>query len=237
MILKTLKKRNKMKFNVPEELPDLILYIWKIVNLPYIKLDELIYKISFEMLLLSPEEAEDIINKALKANLIIEVKNDEIKLSDELVKKLNSWQKRRKKQITENFENRKTVEKMKKDLTEDKSSKFTILMKLFLDKGTLNRAATISDNALNIIDFNPEDGIIETEIKGSKEEKYLIKISINDRELYHNCHDYKNNRAKNKKFCKHLAKLFLYLKKKDEKSAISFLQGISKDSDDWTFSY
>ena len=227
----------KMKFEVPKNLPDLILYIWKIINLRNILLDDLIFKISFEMLLIPPNEAEKTIINAIETGLLKRDENDVIRLSENLERKLNLWQEQRKTLINKNLKTQKTREKLKTEFSKDVSNKFNVLLKAFLDKGTLNRAVTVSDEAIKIINFDPDKGHLKTEVKGSKEDSYLIEISINELNLYHNCHDFETKRAKNKKFCKHLVKLFLYLKKKDETTATSFLQGISKDINDWNFNF
>jgi hypothetical protein len=226
-----------MKFDVPKNLPDLILYIWKIINIQNIMLDDLLFKISFEMLLLPPKEAEETILNAIEAGVVHKDEKNIIRLSENLEKKLNLWQKQRRTLITKNLENQKKGEKLKKEFSKNVSSKFNILLKAFLDKGTLNRAVTVSDEAIKILNFDPDKGHLKTEVKGSKEDSYLIEISINEQNLYHNCHDFETKRARNKKFCKHLVKLFLYLKKQDEKTTTSFLQAISKDINDWNFNF
>jgi hypothetical protein len=225
-----------MKFDIPQDLPNLILYIWKIINLPNISFEDLIFNISFEMMLFSPEEAEETISKALKSGLLLKDKDDLIKLSDNLAKELLQWQESRKTQIGKNLEERKSFLKFKDDFSKTNSGKFNILLKAFLDKGTLDRAATISDGSLKNLVFDINKGSLKTEIEGSKEKNYKIEISIKEQTLIHNCHDFETKRARNKKFCKHLVKLFLYLRKNDESSAISFLQGISKEINSWDFS-
>ncbi|GAJ10706.1 unnamed protein product, partial [marine sediment metagenome] len=114
-------------------------------------------------------------------------------------------------------------------------NKFNTLLKAFLDRGTLNRAVTVSDSAFNIIKFDPKSRIIKAEVTGSKDALYNIEISINDKFIKHNCQDFQTNRAKNKTFCKHLAKLFLLLKKKNEKSALFFLESITNEINNWDF--
>jgi len=47
------------------------LYIWKIIELPYVSLIDLIYKISFELFLFSPEEAKKFIDKAIHKGYLI----------------------------------------------------------------------------------------------------------------------------------------------------------------------
>ena len=94
----------------------------------------------------------------------------------------------------------------------------------------------ISNSDLNIDEFNPNKGTIKVSIAGKKEESYYITIDINKKNLLHNCHDFQTRRAQNKKFCKHIAKLFLLLKEKNEKDAEYFLNQIAENINDWDFS-
>ena len=108
-------------------------------------------------------------------------------------------------------------------------------MKAFLDKGTINKTVSISDEDFAITEFSFEKGIIKTEVTGSKKEPYLIEINTKNQKLIHNCHDFETRRLENKKFCKHLAKLFLLLKEKDEESATNFLSEIAENINKWEF--
>jgi len=214
---------------------EMVLYIWKIIELPSISLSDLLYELSFELSLFSPNGANQFIQKVVNNNLLIEVPNNMIKLSHNLEQKLKNWHIKRKAQIL------KKIDSSKKDTQEidsfDKNNlnKFNTILKAFLDKGTINRAVTVSDGAFNIIKFDLKSKIIKAEVKGSNDAPYIIEISINDKFIKHNCHDFQTNRAKNKKFCKHLAKLFLLLKKKNEKSASLFLESITNEINNWDF--
>lgn len=216
----------------------MVLYIWKIIELPFISLSDLIYELSFELFLFSPNGASQFIQKVVDNNFLIEISNNTFKLPPNLEQKLNNWHKKRKAQIL------KKIESSKKETQEignfnknnlNNLNKFNNLLKAFLDKGTINRAATVSDSAFNIIKFDPKSKIIKAEVKGSNDALYNIEISINDKLIKHNCRDFQTNRAKNKKFCKHLAKLFLLLKKKNEKSASFFLESITNEINNWDF--
>jgi uncharacterized Zn finger protein len=111
-----------------------------------------------------------------------------------------------------------------------------VLLKKVIDSAALNRAVTVSDNAVEIQKINKKEGFLEAKIKGSKEESYFVIINIKEKTLLHNCHDFETRRAKTKKFCKHLIKLFLTLKKKNEEIALYFLENIIKQINNWEFS-
>jgi hypothetical protein len=214
---------------------EMVLYIWKIIELPSISLRDLLYELSFELSLFSPNGASQFIQKVVDNNFLIEAPNNMVKLSPNLEQKLKNWHIKRKAQILKKIESFKKETQEIDNFDKNNVNKFNTLLKAFLDKGTINRAVTVSDSAFNIIKFDPKSKIIKAEVKGSSDAPYHIEISINDKFIKHNCHDFQTNRAKNKKFCKHLAKLFLLLKKKNEKSASFFLERITSEINNWDF--
>jgi len=211
------------------------LYIWKIIELPQISLTDLIYKISFELFLFSPEEAKEFIDKAVQKGYLIVGINNKLLLSDALALELNNWHKERRVEIVENINKSTNIAHFTDNFKKNGSNKFNILLKAFLDKGTINRAVLVSDSSITINTFDPHSKNVKAEVKGSQIIPYTIEISTNERVLKHNCHDFQTKRAPNKKFCKHLAKLFLVLKEKDEKGATLFLENITKDINKWDF--
>jgi hypothetical protein len=214
---------------------EMVLYIWKIIDLPSISLSDLLYELSFKLFLFSPNGANQFIQKVVDNNFLIEIPNNMFKLSHNLEQKLKNWHIKRKALILKKIESSKKETQEIDNFEKKNLNKFNTLLKAFLDKGTINRAVTVSDSAFNITKFDPKGKIIKAEVKGSNDAPYNIEISINDKFIKHNCHDFQTNRAKNKKFCKHLAKLFLLLKKKNEKSASFFLESITNEINNWDF--
>ncbi len=224
-----------MNFPIPKNASDMVLYIWKIIDLQTILINDLLYSISFELFLLSPDKAVQFVNKAIQTKLLIKNQNNNISLSNNLAKRLQTWQVKRKEVFLSNLklEQEKT--------TDDKSrvkleSNFNTIFKVFSDKSTINRATAVSKAAFDIIKFDSKIGIIKAKIKGTQEESYSVEIDLNNKNLQHNCHDFQVRRAKNKEFCKHLAKLFLILKERNKTSATKFLNVIAENINDWEFS-
>jgi len=211
------------------------LYIWKIIELPSISLNDLTYKISFDLFLFSPEEAKEFIDKAVQKGYLIVGTENKLSLSDALVLELKNWHKNRRVEIFEKINISTSIAHFTDNFKKNDSNKFNILLKAFLDKGTINRAVLVSDSAITINTFDPHGNTIKAEVKGSQKIPYTIEISTNEKVLKHDCHDFQTKRAPNKKFCKHLAKLFLLLKEKDEKEATLFLENIAKDINKWDF--
>ena len=127
----------------------------------------------------------------------------------------------------------KKIEILNKDGKFRKS--YNRLLASFLDKGTINRAAILSDDNFNINEFDYKNGIIKVEVVGIKESSYNIEINTKNKTLVHNCHDFQERRAADKKFCKHLAKLFLILKDIDSVSALKFLREIAENINEYKF--
>ncbi len=225
-----------MKFTIPRNnSTELLLYIWKIIDLPFISQNDLLYKLSFELFLFSPEEVINFINGCTKNKSLIKDTNNNLKLSNILKQKLKNWQNKRKQEILEKIHSIKKITTIEKQTDIGAATNFSVLIKTFFDKGTLNRAASISNNAFDLIEFNLSKGIIKANVLGSKEESYIIEIDINNKTIRHNCHDFETRRAENKKFCKHIAKLFLLLKEKNSNTTEIFLKKIAANIDKWEF--
>ena len=205
-----------MNFAIPRKnISEMLLYIWKIIDLPFIVHKDLLYRISFDLFLLPPEEAKDFINNCLKNKFLVKEDTNNLKLSDELNQQLIKWQKKRKIEIFDKIEAAKKISYLKNELSKE-ASNFSVLMNAFVDKGTLNRSISVSDAAFELLKYDRKEGIIKSKVKGSKEESYIIEVDTNNKILRHNCHDFEARRAENKKFCKHITKLFLVLKEKDK---------------------
>ena len=226
-----------MNFAIPrQDNTELLLYVWKIIDLPYIHLDDLLYKISYELFLFPPERATTFIKTLLKENLLIEDENGMISLSTTLNKRLLLWQADRKNTVLGNIKSVKKRRLLTTKIKNDEKSSFSLILKSFSDKNTLNRAVNISDKDFDVQELDNEKGMIKSSVAGSKENSYYIEIDLKKKLLKHNCHDFETRRSKNKQFCKHLVRLFLLLKEKNEQSAEFFLKELAKDVEEWEFS-
>jgi len=226
-----------MSFSIPrQKISEMVLYIWKIINFPEIPYDNLFFKISFELFLYSPNEAKDFIENAIKNKFLIQDDHKNLKLSENLNSKFQAWQINRKNEILRKMASYLKQSELKNTLEQNNKDEFNILLKGFIDKPTLNRAVGVSESAFSLKKVDLNEGLILGNVVGSKEEPYLLKIDLNEKELKHNCHDFQTRKAKEKKFCKHLIRLFLLLKEKDQKVAVTFLKKISDNIEKWEFS-
>jgi hypothetical protein len=213
---------------------ELLLYLWKIIDLPEISLEDLVYKISFELFLFPPEKAKKFIEKAITSKLL-NFDEENITLSSRLNTTLQKWQEKRRKEISTKMAQEEKKFETIKEVSNNKSNGFNPLLHAFLDKGTLNRTVGVSENDFDFKTLDLNEGKVEGKISGSKDTPYKLSINCQDKELIHNCHDFEARRAPNKKFCKHLAKLFLLLKERDEPNACKLLEKISKNINAWEF--
>ena len=225
-----------MNFAIPRNNnSEMLLYIWKIIDIPTISQNDLLYKISFELFLFPPNEAISFINNCLDNQLLVKDNNLNLTLSKNLNQQLKNWQKKRKKAVLKKIVSSKQITQIQSDTGKEKSTNFNVLINSFTDKGTLNRSVSISDTAFEILECDSAKGILKSRVKGSKEESYIIEINTKKKLVCHNCHDFVTRRADNKKFCKHLTKLFLLLKDKDETIAEFFLSKLAENINTWDF--
>ena len=144
------------------------LYIWKIIELPFISLSDLTYKLSFELYLFSPKDAKEFIKKALHNGFLIIDNDNKLSLSDALNLELKNWHRKRRVEILKKVNNSMSIAQNIDAFKKNSSSKFNILLKAFLDAGTINRAVLVSDSAISINTFDPYGKIIKAEVKGSQ---------------------------------------------------------------------
>ena len=168
-----------MNFPIPKNAPDMLLYIWKIIDLPSISMNDLLYSLSFDLFLLPPEGAANFIDKAIRSKILIKDEDNNLILSQNIQKRLETWQNKRKDSILSKILAAKQADHKKNNMNINNGSGFNVLLKAFLGKGTINRAATVSNAALSIDNFNRKDGMIKVSIAGKKEDSYYIEIDIN----------------------------------------------------------
>jgi len=225
-----------MNLSVPRSnASELLLYIWKIIDLPNISKKNLFYKISFELFLMTPEKATLFINKCIKSKLLIEDVEKSVYLTSSLEKKLNSWHENRFQKISSNLETTRKNMSVRKKIMENVKTNYGVLLKAFSDDTTLARAISISEDAFDITTFDLKAGKISAKVTGSQQGAYKIFIDTNEKIVYHDCHDFVTKRARNQKFCKHLTRLFLLLQERDEDSATDFLKDLGKNIKELSF--
>ena len=224
-----------MDLKIPRKnLPEMLLYVWKIIGLPSLTQEDLIYILSFELFLYDVISAKEFINLAIEKGLILKNTQNNLSLSNNLKRKLQIWQLERKRQINEKLKAIQIVKRIESTST-DESNDFTILFRIFVDDVTLTRTASILQSDIEYIKKDLDQGIIIAKVKGSKEIPYSIEINSESKSIQHDCHDFETRKSKNKKFCKHLAKIFLMLKDEDDKKVTMLLNEIANQINDWSF--
>ncbi len=214
---------------------ELIFFLWKIIDLPQISLNNLLYKISFELFLFPPEEATKFVDTCIENELIIVNKKGDLSLSNSLKTKLKVWQKSRRDEIKQKINSTRKITQLQNDIENGKSTNFNVHFKSFVDKGTLNRAARVTNKAFDIKQLDFVKGVIKATVLGSKGDPYIIEIDFNEEFLKHNCHDFEARKSQNKQFCKHLTKFILLLRENYQDSVELFLKTLYENIENWEF--
>ncbi len=223
-------KENKKLKNIRE----LVIYIWKSLDLPSITKENLLYYISFELFLFKPNKTIQIVNEALKKGFLIE-KKGYLSASNSIRSELEKWQIAEGDRVDQALNEIKNRAIIQNELESEKHSSFNMLLKEFADQNILNRAVTISKNAFSEVNTNFNRGLITAQVIGSNESPYKIEINVNKKKISHNCHDFATRRRNLKKFCKHLVKLFLILRADYESELEDLLKKVRNDIDLWEF--
>ncbi|MHA1670607.1 MAG: hypothetical protein ACTSV5_08505 [Promethearchaeota archaeon] len=227
-----------MDLTIPRKnISDMVLYIWKIIGLASISLNELLYKLSFELFLYDPKEAKIFVDTAISQKYLVLDEGINLKLSKDLNQKLKMWEIKRKEEISEKSSSTKKLNDLRSynGYLIKNSNQFKNLFKLFVDEATAGRSASILQSDIKLLRFDDKIGILKATVKGSQENNYEIEINVKLKILKHDCHDFQTRKSKSKKFCKHLARLFLLLKEQDETLATYFLKEIGDHINDWEF--
>jgi hypothetical protein len=219
----------------PNSLRELLIHIWKSIDLPSIDKENLLYYISFKLFLFKPNKTIQIVNEALKKGFLIE-KKGYLSISNSIRSELEKWQIAEGARVDQALNEIKNRAVIQNELESGKQSSFNMLLKEFSDQNTLNRAVTISKNAFKEINANFNRRLITAQVMGSDESPYKIEIDVNKRIISHNCHDFVAKRRNLKKFCKHLVKLFLILRADYESELENLLKEVRNDIDLWEFS-
>ncbi len=226
-----------MDLTIPRKnLTELVLYIWKIIGLSLISLNDLLYRLSFELFLFDPKEAKKFVETAISQNYLILDRDDNLKLSTELNQELNMWQIKRKEEISERLTSSKRIKDLRgENGTQKNANQFKNLFKIFVDEATAGRSASILNSHIKLLRFDDKIGILKATVKGSQENNYNVEINVGLKILKHDCHDFQTKKSKSKKFCKHLARLFFLIKEQNENSATYFLKEIGENINEWEF--
>jgi hypothetical protein len=213
----------------------LLLYLWKIIDLPTISLNNLLFRISYDLFMLPPDNAHDFINLCLKNKFLSITEKNYLILSNSLKTELRDWQNHRKNEIKQNILSAKKVIQLKNAIEKGKSTNFSKYLKSLVEKETLYRAAEVTNEAFDLKELDFNKGVIKAKVIGSKQNPYTIEMDLNTKYLKHDCHDFEARRSKKKQFCKHLTKLFLMLRESHKSSTEKFLKSLSENLESWNF--
>ena len=224
-----------MDLKIPRKnISDMVLYVWKIIGLPSISQEDLVYALSFNLFLYDSIAAKEFISLAVEEGLLLKSPQNYLSPSNILKSKLQKWENERQSGIKEKLKAMQIVRRIENN-PKDESINFNTLFRTFVDDATLTRTASILQSDIKFLIKDLDQGIIHAEVKGSKEISYSIEINLKNKNILHNCHDFEARKSKNKKLCKHLAKIFLILKDENENKTTILLSEIADQINEWSF--
>lgn len=218
----------------PSNHKELIIYIWRSLDLQSIGREELIYYISFELFLLKPNKSVQLVNELIKKGFLVE-KSGKVFLSKELRENFITWQKKKNEKVKNALEDISLKAINLNNLSKERKGSFNMFLKELSDESTLNRSVSVSKNSFTFHELNIDQGIIRGEVSGTKEKRYKFEVELNKKKIIHDCHDYLTRKSRQKKLCKHLVKLFIILKSENESKTEKILTNIMEELDDWEF--
>lgn len=114
----------------------------------------------------------------------------------------------------------------------EEQNEFVKMIEDLTNKNTRERAQSISDNKIIILNVDKESKLVEAKMQGNNLSPYKININLaieNPKNIInHDCPDYLARKKLNNKFCKHITKLITFLREEDPPFALSLLQEIHK---------
>ncbi len=94
----------------------------------------------------------------------------------------------------------------------------------------LERANSIKNDCIQIIEINKEVGLINALVQGNEIIPYNLTINVSEQNIHdairHDCPDYLARKKPNNKFCKHIVKFFSILNNQDSELATRLLNKI-----------
>ena len=208
----------------------LLLYVWKINDVPYISMQDLIYNISFNNDILDPSESQEFIEDVILNGYLVKTSRG-FELNQELRNELNEWQETGKEAITKMLEKSKRTkaEKVKDIVSKKDGISFIQFFNIFVDERTRNKILESPRKSIDIIIATPNE--VRAIVHGT--DIYDISIDSINKIIKHDCMDFTNNKAPNNLFCKHLARLFMLLYKYFTSIAIDILDNMAEDLNSW----
>lgn len=187
--------------SIPRNPLQLVGYAFRALAKNQLPLQQLIFFISFDLRQMPPSRAEKLIQD-LHSKGQLEIQNDLVTLSEK-----------------PHFE--------PKSISSTSQTELGDLLRVFVSSSRLSRAVGMSDQVIDLKRLSKDPLKIEAIVHGSQ--VYDLVLDESKKLIGHNCPDWQRVSVLHR-FCKHVAKLFLQLKK-DE--AIRILKNLQQES--WVF--
>lgn len=225
-----------MSLTPPQELRDMVFYIWKIIDVPSINIDKLIQIISLDLYIATPPNSRLLISKAINSGYLIENKEtEEVQLAIKLRQEFDEWQQfghQKNHRI-----NQILNEWWRSPINIDEDFRFNALLRDFIDETIWNKGNKFRSSWIQLQpSSNPKifHGNVK-EINDNGEILYKFEIDQEKRKITHNCVDFQQVRKSQKRFCTHLAAVLAKLYASNKVITLNLVEDLVNFHEAWSF--
>ncbi len=226
-----------MSRSMPKDLQNQVLHWWKILDSPTIQKDSLVYFLAFDLFIGSIEFVKKTIDEAIHQGFLLEnpVK-EELQLNNELNSKFLQWQEGGIGKVRKMDAILNTPWRDPRKIESDQV--YQVLISELVDPIIRNKAEQIRSSSISFIqtDFaHLITGIMNEPPTQKSLVEYKFTINPVEKSIFHNCNEFRILRQKEKRFCPHLARVFMKLFVQDKEKTIALLRNIVEQRDSWIF--
>lgn len=214
---------------------DEIIEWWKYCDMDFILRDDLEQMISYEIVKYPIEKTRQIIDQAIKYQILIENKEKEtLHVHPTIQSEIEEWQTAGKKKLSKI---RALLDKKWRPQFEpSQSSQFDVLKNDIIDVITNKRAGKLRASSIKIenLDFDDRiEGIAIDKTKEGKKTEFPFLIDNSKKHIVHNCPEMQKYQENSIQFCSHLARLLMKLYAKDGETTVKWLEHLIHSKAAW----
>jgi hypothetical protein len=227
-----------MNVTPPQNLRDLILFIWKIVDSPTISKDRLVNIIALDLYLVTPPNAREMITKAIESGFLSENRElEEISLANPLMEEFTKWQ-------AEGEVKAKQIQailhrKWRPPFEIDENFRYNVLIRDIIDELSWSRAQKIRSSWIKFQIESPGEQLQgtmkEPSSDGEMASELPFDIRISQRTIIHSCPEYNQLRKAQKKLCTHLGAVVVKMYAQDKVMTTKFIEDLIEQREQWIF--
>jgi hypothetical protein len=226
-----------MSRSMPKDLQNQVLHWWKILDNPTILKDDLVYFLAFDLFIGSIEYVKKTIEDAVHQGFLCEDPvREEIQLNTELSSKFLQWQEGGIGKVRKMDTILRIPWRDPRKIESDQI--YQVLISELVDPIIRRKAEQIRSSSISFTQTDFAHLITGTvnDLPAEKSlERYKFSINPVEKSINHGCNEFRNLRQKQKRFCPHLARVFMKLFVQDKEKTIELLRNIVEQRDSWSF--